>query len=81
MPTFDLDADYSASFTPYRHGSGYVEKGTVYYQGKPAELFEVYGDTIFDADHAARAKAQEIHRRWVALYAAKAQKRATEKNG
>jgi hypothetical protein len=40
MDKFDLDKDYSASYMPLRKGSGYVAKGTVFFQGKPVEIFE-----------------------------------------
>jgi hypothetical protein len=76
MGTFDLDKDYSASFLPYTTGSGFVAKGTVFRQGKPVAIFEARGITMTAMTEAARAKAQEIHRR---LKGAKVEKRSTKK--
>jgi len=63
MPTFPLDKDYIATPTPYGHGDGYAMKGTLYYKGKPKEVFEAHGATISAAEEATRAKAEEIWRR------------------
>ena len=51
-------------------------KGTVFRQGKPATIFEACGITMTAMTEAARAKAQEIHRR---LKGAKVEKRSTKK--
>lgn len=75
MPIFDLDEDYTASFIPYRYGSSYVAKGTIFRRGKPVKIFEAHGLTLPSATGAALAEAKEIHRR----LKARMKKRAVKK--
>jgi hypothetical protein len=76
MEEFALDKDYTASFIPFFFGIGYVAKGTVFHQGKAVAIFEAQGTTLTATREAARAKAQEIHRR---LKRAKVKKRSTRR--
>lgn len=77
MPTFDLADDYTASYVPYRHGPGYVAKGTIFHKGKPVEIFEAHGRTLPDTDKAARVKVQEVCKRLKAAKRSKAKKRGS----
>ncbi len=72
MEELALDKDYTASFVPSYIVTGFVAKGTVFLQGSPVAVFEVHGNTLSNTTVAARAKAQEIHRR---LKGAKTKKR------
>jgi hypothetical protein len=72
MEELALDKDYTASFVPSYIVTGFVAKGTVFLQGSPVALFEVHGNSLSTTTEAARAKAQEIHRR---LKGAKGKKR------
>ena len=80
MAIIDLDADYMASFFPYRHGSGYVAKGTVFRKGKPVEIFEAHGRTLSGTAEAALSEAKKIHRRLKASTYRKARERAAKKS-
>ena len=60
MATFPFDDKYTATATPYRHGDGFVMKGTLFYNSKPKETFEVYGRTISAAEDAAHAEARKF---------------------
>ena len=78
MAIFELDEDYSASFVPYRKGSGYVAKGTILFRGKPIEIFEALGPTLPVTTRAAWVKAEEIVARLKAAKP-KVKKRATKR--
>ena len=71
MTTFTLDENYTATCTPYRHGAGYVAKGTIFRGANPVEVFEAYGGSPASAEEAARTKAEEIWRRLRATKVAK----------
>jgi len=77
MAIFDLGSGYSASFIPYRHGLGYVAKGTIFCGGKPVAIFEAHRRTLPELAEAARARANEVCK---GLKRAKRKKRALRKD-
>lgn len=79
MATIGLDADYTATFCPRDHGTGYVAKGTLHRKGRPVGVFEVFGGTIPLVAEAAHTKATELHRKLKATTYRKAKARAAKR--
>jgi hypothetical protein len=44
---------------PYRKGSGYAAKGSIFRHGRPVKIFEVYGSTIVETLKAASARRRK----------------------